>query len=214
MKRIATCLLLFSVFYCVTPNYVTNITSYQKVQHLNKKTVTVVGLDRVFIHNYEKTFHKNYQNDTDFANAIARQFAGSLEASSTFHEAKYDFSDDWNHVNTMASKKSYLKVQELLKECTTDYLIILDEFELKKMLNSNTTYSGGDINNGQMTTTTEMIHLSAKVKMFDVKTHDPIIDFDVYGEDQVFLFSYSSSLMDAKDKMVAHALEFLANHKK
>ena len=198
----------------MTPNYVTNITSYQKLQHLNKKTVTVVGIDRVFIHNYEKTFHKNHQNDTDFVNDIARQFADALAGSSTFHEAKYDFSGDWNHMNTMASKKSYLKIQELLKECTTDYVIILDEFELKKILNSNTTHSGSDLNNGQVTTTTEMIHLSAKVKMFDVKTHDPIIDFEVYGEDQLFLFSYSSSLRDAKDKMLAHAIDFLANHKK
>lgn len=214
MKKIACFFLLFSIFSCVTPNYVTNITSYQKVQHLNKKSVTVVGLNRVFIHNYEKTFHKNYKNDVDFTNAIARQFAQALKETSTFQEATYDFSEDWNHVNTMASKTSYLIVQKLLNECTTDYVIILDEFELKQILNSNTTYSGGDTNNAQMTTTTEIIHLASKVKMFDVKTHDPIIDFDVYGEDEVFLFSYSNSLKDAKDKMIAHALEFLASHKK
>ncbi|WP_152286567.1 hypothetical protein [Flavicella marina] len=209
-------LCLFVITSCVTPQYVNNITSHQSLKQIQKKSTTVVGLDRVFIQSYEKTFHKNFQNKLEFSHRLADDMAHQLGATGVFSEAIVDFSSDWNHINTMTSKKSYLKIQSLFDECKTDYLICIDDFQLKQRL-TVTNNNLGDPNNMSVnnmsvnnnSTSSEFIRLEAKIKIFDVATHEPVLEFDVFSEDQIMFFSYSKSLQDVREKLVDETVAFL-----
>lgn len=199
---------------CVSPNYVTNITSHGSLENTHKKTATVIGLDRVFIHDFEKTFNKNFESTLDFTQSITEEFAGALVAEDYVHTATVDFLADWIHINTMTSKKSYLTIQNLFDECTSDYLVCLDDFKVKRRMEvSNNMNMSGDMN-ASTNSSREFIILLATVKIYNVKTHEPIVEYDVMGEDQVLFFSYTNSMMDAKEKLIANSLDFLKNYKK
>lgn len=208
---------LFFICSCVTPNYVTNITAYEDIGTSKNKTVTVVGLDEVFIQQYEKTFYKNFTSTLEFSQNIAENFSLAIESKGIVSASYMDLSADWEHINTMISKKSYLIIQNLLKKTKTDFLICIDEFIVKQNLVVHQNTDPTTLNGGGMTTNNvsqEFIIVEATVSVYDVKTQEPIVKFDVFGQDQVFLFSYSKSLMDAKEKMINNSLDFLKKYKK
>ena len=166
--------LLFIVSSCILPKYITNITRYGKLEDTSNKTVTVVGLDRVYINDYEKTFYKNFENNLVFSHIFADMFSKSMENENVFSEVTSEIFVDWNHINTMTSKKSYLKIEALFEECKTDYLFFIDEFEINRKVSVlNTTYNTEA--NMQTTNLYEFLILKATVKIFDTKTHAPIL---------------------------------------
>lgn len=199
--------LLLVTTSCITPQYVTNITKHNNLENTTEKTATVVGLERVFVHDYKKTLYKNFENELDFSHKFSEAFANSLVENSVFIKTKVDYSSDWNHINTMTSKKSYLKINTLLANCKTDYLIFIDELEIHQKIEHNASYNNQ--NPGMTNTTTEWIVLKGTVKIFDVKSHNPIIEFNVFSEDKIFLFSYSKSMFDARAKFIENAITFL-----
>lgn len=208
--------LLFSLFFvlnsCITPQYVTNITSHGKLENTRKKTATLVGLDRVFIHDYKKTFHKNFENNTDWSQKFLQSFSNTLVNHNLFSEVTIDNLKDWNHINTMTSKKSYLKVESLFEKCESDYLIFIDEFDFRQKI----TTSGSNYNSAtgmQTTNSSEFLILKATIKIFDTKSHAPLIEFDVFGEDQILFFTYSKSLLDARKKLIENIATYLESYK-
>ena len=202
MKKIGYILslsIIYTLNSCVAPQYVTNITSHGKLENIKKKTATVVGLDRILIRNYEKTFHKNYKNSVEFAKKFSEDFANSLIKHKIFSKVLVDSNTDWKAISSMTSKKNFLKVSALFETCKTDYLITLNEFELQKKIVEtavNTPSTESFTNNYS-----EYLILKTRVEIYDVSTHDLLMEFDVFGEDQILFFSYSKSLKNAKNQL-------------
>ena len=61
----------------------------------------------------------------------------------------------------------------------------------------------------QTTNLYEFLILKATVKIFDTKTHAPILEFNVFSEDQILFFSYSKSLLDARNKLIKNIANYL-----
>ena len=210
MKK--TPFLLYTILFlvmssCVSPQYVTNITTHGKLENLDEKTVTIVGLDRIFIHDFQKTFNKNFKNNIDFSLQFSVALAASLYENNVFSEATAEVSQDWNHMQTIASKKSYLKVEALLNECKTDYIIFVDEFDIRQ----NVKIEKNNVSNTNMnsTSSTELIELKASVTVLNVKTHEPVIEFTIFAEDEIFFFAYSKSMIDVRTKLIKSMVSYL-----
>lgn len=200
---------------CVAPEYITHITNYRKLESLEAKTVTIVGLDHLSVQNYHNIFHKNFSNSFDFMNEMAHEMAIMSMKKSFVYNAKVDSNLDWKHINTQKSKKSYIKTTNLFKECSSDYLILLDDFKIMSNMINKRAVNDGSMNSGfgnDTNSKTEFIVISGTVQIFDVKSRAAVLEFEVYGIDQVLFSTYSISMRHAKSKLIKNTINFLKNY--
>jgi hypothetical protein len=213
MRKIISCMVFLMVLEaCKVPNHMSKISDGKEIQNISIKTATIVGLDSVLLVNYEKYFKKNFTSTLAFSQSIIEEFSKSLKTTNLVKESVVDFSADWEHINTMTSKRSYMAIEALFDKTKTDYLVFFDNFSIRQSirLNENIEPFNMRINSNFR----EFIVLGATVTIYHVNTRRLLLEYDVTGEDQIFFFSYSRSMKEAKEKLIEHALiSFKENNK-
>jgi hypothetical protein len=207
-------MLCFALNSCLTPQYVTNVSVKGGLEKAIEKSVLVIGLDNLHIHNYQKTFDKNYESEEVFVDNFTNTLLKQIENTPLFKRVSVDNSSQWNHISSVISKGSYLKIDNLFSKSKVDYVICLGDIEIRERIKetqSSHNHIGDDdhIRGSTSTSRTEYVVVKTNVVVYEVKTRKLVLEFDVFGEKSVTFFNYSFCLEEAKNNAAMHAINYL-----
>ncbi|TMM32051.1 hypothetical protein FDT66_00875 [Polaribacter aestuariivivens] len=205
MKRkiilvIALSSFIFNMTSCkVSKNYVQFISKKEDIVAPKTKKVLAFSTENVQVSNFTKTFDKNFTTTNDFTSSYLNDFKQQAIASNLFSEVFID-----------TKNTSYTS----LKKENADYIIYFSNVHISNRV--EWTSAGGMNMNGmgmQAPTSVEYCVVTVKVEVFDAKTDKEILDFVSIGEESVFLFDFTKTLLKAKERSINHIINFLQSGK-
>lgn len=185
------------------------IVSKQYVQHISKKeeivtpqtkNLLVFATDDVKVNEFKKTFDKNYIDKSDFTTQYLNDFAQKIKINKLFSDVFIDTESE-----TYAT----------LNKNNTDYIIYFSNIGISNRYET-VHHAGGMGMNGmgmQPSTSVEYCVLTVKVEIYDAKTDREILDFVVIGEESVFLFDFTKTLLKAKERSIDYMINYLQSGK-
>lgn len=204
MKKKAYFLLLIIVVVMssctVHKDFINGVLKQGTIATPKQKTVTVTGMENVVLRSFPKTYDKNFKTDSLFIVSYTQEFIREAQKQQLF--SSYNFTK-----NPIISD-----IDQELSEAQTDYLINFSNFEINNRV--ETTYSApvgpGGVGHH---TSVEFCVVDVIVQVYDVKTKRLILRFTATGENSVFLFNFSKTLLKAKTKSIKHIINYLKTGK-
>ncbi|WP_299669383.1 hypothetical protein [uncultured Polaribacter sp.] len=182
--------------------------SRQYVQHISKKAdivapktknVIVIATEEVTVNEFKKTFEKNFAEKRDFSLNYLNEFSEKLSASYLYADVSID-----------TKNSTYASVN---KE-NADYVIHFSNFEITNRVEwRNTGGMGMNGVGGMQTTSVEYCIINVKVEIYDAKKNREVLDFVSIGEKAVFLFNFTKTLQEAKERSIDHIINYLKSGK-
>jgi hypothetical protein len=193
--------ILFSFTSCkVSKQYVQYISKKEEISAPSSKRILTFATDKVTVREFKKTFEKNYIDDSYFISELLNEFAQKAAINSLFAEVSVD-----------TENATYASIN---KE-NSEYAICFSNIEISNRVEISQT--GGMGMNGMggmpMTTSVEYCIISVKVEVYDTKTATEILDFVAIGEESVFLFDFTKTLLTAKERVLTHIINYLKTGK-
>lgn len=191
-------LVVFSFTSCkVSKQYVTYISKKADIEAPKTKKVLVIATDDIKVLEFTNTFEKNYEEKEDFSNQYLKEFSRGINASKAFGDVTYDI-----------SKGTYASLNTI----DADYVIHFSNFEITNRYEwRQSTNMNGMNGMGGMSTSSSVEYcvINVKVEVYDAKNDKEILDFIAIGEAAVFFFNYTTTLKKAKDRTIAHIINYL-----
>ncbi len=206
MKRktyyfLAATLFVFSFMSCkVSKSYVEHITKKEDFVTPKTKKVLIVASDDIRVNEFQKTFVKNFPEKSDFAISYLNDFSKKLNNNDVFSSV---FIDTSNTTYESSNKEN------------ADYVIYFSNFEVTNRVEWHNS-PGMNMNGvGGMNTTTSVEYcvINVKVEVYDAKTNREILDFVAIGEESVFLFNFTKTFREAKQRSITHIINYLKSGK-
>ena len=189
--------ILFSFSSCVvSKQYVQHISKKEEIVTPQTKNLLVFATDDVAVNEFKKTFDKNYTDKGDFTTEYLNDFSQKVKINKLFSDVFIDTESE-----TYAT----------LNKNNTDYIIYFSNIEISNRYEM-VHHAGGMGMNGmgmQSSTSVEYCVLTVKVEIYDAKTDREILDFVVIGEESVFLFDFTKTLLKAKERSIDHIINYL-----
>ena len=192
---------VFSFSSCkVSQDYVQHISKKEDIVAPKTKKVIVFATDDVRIHEFKKTFEKNFKDKRYFTENYLKEFSQKLYANDVFSR----ISIDTNNFEYSSVDKS-----------DADYVIHFSNFEIKNRVEWSNTGGMGMNGMGGMSNSTSVEYciINVKVEVYDAKSDKEILDFVAIGEDSVFLFNFTKTFQETKERSINHIVNYLKTGK-
>lgn len=194
-----------------TREYVGQVIKKETVANPTSKTILVTGVADVRVHNFSKTFKKNYQDNQDFVTAFINEFELEANKQNLFLSISRN---NFNKEGLLSNQNSDDNLNLILLEAKEDYIINFTNFEVTNRIETRNVHSMGPTGfAGGQTTSVEYCIINTKVVVYDVKSKKQILEFVSIGESSVFLFDFTETFKKSKNRAVNHVINYLKTGK-
>lgn len=205
---------IMALMYCTscTKVFISEISRPESTAVDHSKSVLVVCDNDLLLNNFVATFEKRYATKQAFIADYLNSFAYTVQTKNTFSKVLLDKSPKWSNLSSSPTLADSIKpVDTLLNNCKQDYLI-----KITNMVIDNkyvTIMRGGGPNMPMTTSTQEYCVITIVVHVIDVKSQQTVLAFKSKGEAPVNFFAFEDAFINAKDKSIEHAAEYLTSGK-